>query len=136
MIQLLKKNNFILLGAILLAVLCTQVFPYIHFHHSHENENTKISSHYNHPVNTHQSEQHERDHHHDEHHRIIGDWNYVKTVSCSNLNIETNSQLVPNILYIERYKHIAIVYEKPNHPPPNTFKYKLDLSRGPPAPLS
>ena len=122
-------------GVILLLIFCTQFFPYIHFHHSHDDNNFNIivSSHPVKHENNHHSEQHNGEHHHEGNEHIVADWNYIKTVSNSPLKISVNLEYITNLIFDEKVIQISIVYKEPTHPPPNKNFISPDLSRGPPA---
>lgn len=138
--QLIKKNNVKILGVIVLVMLCTQVFPYIHFHHTHDDNNFNIivSSH---PINhekSHNSEQHngEHQHQHKSNEHIEGSWNYVKTVPRLALKFSTNSLWITDIVLDEQLEQVTIVQIETNYPPPKQILFFPSLSRGPPAYLS
>jgi hypothetical protein len=138
MIQLIKKNNFMNLGVIVLLTFCAQVFPYIHFHHTHDNNNFNIivSSHPINLENSHHSEQHNGEHHHEGNEHIVANWNYIKTISNSPLKVSVSLKCITNLFFNEKSVHVSIVYKKSIHPPPNKISFSPDLSRGPPALLS
>lgn len=127
-----------ILGVIVLVTLCIQVFPYIHFHHTHDDNNFNIivSSH---PINhekSHHSEQHNGEHNHESNEHIVGSWNYVKSVPRLVLKFSTNLQWITNIVFDEKLEQITIVQVGTNHPPPKQVLLSPNLSRGPPTYLS
>lgn len=138
MFKILKKNKFLQKGNILLAVLCTQVFPYIHFHHTHVDNHFSIivSSHPIDHENSHHSEQHDGEHHHEAKVHIVADWNYIKTVSDSPLKDSVNLDWITQLTFDEKYTHNSIVNKEQFHTPSNKILLLPDLSRGPPALLS
>mgnify|MGYP006953785317 CR=1 FL=1 len=135
MFTILKKNNFILMGIVLLAVLCTQIFPYIHFHHTHENDKTNIISHFNHIENKQHHKEHD-DNHHNEQEHLIRDWSYLKTFSCNNFNTVTHLQCITSKIFNDIHAFVSIVQNETKHPPPEEVSLSIDYSRGPPAILS
>ncbi|MBN4081054.1 hypothetical protein JYT44_01680 [Caldithrix abyssi] len=138
MIQLIKKNNFMILGVIVLVTLCIQVFPYIHFHHTHDDNNFNIIV-GSHPINhekSHHSEQHNGEHHHEGKEHFVGDWNFIRSISSSPLKISADLQLITNIIFDEKLEQVSIIQRESIHPPPNKISLFPDLSRGPPRYLS
>lgn len=127
-----------ILGVIVLLTLCAQVFPYIHFHHTHDDNsfNIIVSSH---PINeekSHHSEQHNGEHHHEGNEHFAGDWNFIKSISSSPLKISANLKWITNIIFDEKLEQVSIVQKESKHPPPKKISLSPDLSRGPPAYLS
>lgn len=138
MIQLIKKNNYMIIGATLLVMLFAQVYPYFHFHHTHNDNDLQIivSSHaIDHESNNH-SGQHNGEHHHEDNEHIGGNWHFVKSIPRLALKFSTNSLWITNIVLDEQLEQVTIVQIETNHPPPEQVLLLPSLSRAPPAHLS
>lgn len=139
----MKKSNFIFnkplivtLG--LMILYFAQIYPYIHFHHTHNNHGSQIvvSSHPLHQESNNHSEQHKGEHQHEGNEHIVGDWNYVKPVPKLPLKFSTNFLWVTNIDYMEKFEQFTIVQTESIYIQPFKILFSLDLSRGPPPDLS
>jgi hypothetical protein len=138
MIKLIKKSNYIIFGMSVLVTLCVQIFPYIHFHHTHDGHDLQINM-SSHPVtqeDEHHSAPHNGDHHHEGNEHFVGDWNYIKTISSLHIKLFANLEWIANGFLDENRKPVSISHKASPHPPPKKISYSPDLSRGPPAILS
>ncbi len=140
MIQSKPENKKLIVGAFIVATLCTQLFSIVHFHHDHDGEDNLTFIVSAHPLNTENNSHNHHDnddHHHTRDGHIIGEWHFIKSVSNSPNKILSNDGLFAYKIFNESI-HLStfFVIDSNHHPPPSEFLYSQDSSRGPPASLS
>ena len=118
-----------------LLVLCFgQIYPFIHFHHTHDEHGTKVvpSVHPIDYVEENHSGHHADDHEHSAPEHAIGDWDYIKPAPrqafIQPLGFYTLSTVVTSDNPITPF-----VVQSINHrPPPQQVLISLAIPRGPP----
>jgi|GEM_PF-3045540 len=136
----IKIYRQIFASALIFMMFCAQIFSVVHFHHTHEAEdNLRIITSANHPnsENNNHNQHGSDDHHHHGDDHILGDWNYIKSVSNSSNKILFNDGLFSYVIFNQSIgASLLIVIDSNPHPPPAKFLLSIEPTRGPPAPLS
>lgn len=134
MITLVRKSRLLLLGLILTVVYFSQVYPYVHFHHSHGDHGLPLEiSLYPIDIDPDQSSEHHEDGHHHSLDQHFGSCRLARhnTTTVTTKHVQAGSTLI--VQFAAENQPAGRLSNELTAPPPCAFCPLPPIPRGPPA---